>query len=156
MKLLPNDLYLRIRQLDHDVKEKLKRQGVVVPKKNKDGTISVGHYKIVKNPQGFYSILDYSNEAIVEKINLPQTAAIIANKLALGKYLDNDILNADRRYGHALFEETLHNHLGGVKIKKNDLDAADVMFTKATISKHKKEKYREEVVSGFEKLIRFR
>jgi hypothetical protein len=156
MKLLPNDVYLKIKQLDHDVKEKLRHQGIVVPKKNNDGTISVGRFKIAKSNQGFYSVLDYANEAIVEMINLPQTAAVVANKLALGKFLDDDILDADRRYGHALFEEVLHKHLGEKSIKKQDLDAADVMFTKASISKSKKDKYRREVVNGFEKLIRFR
>lgn len=156
MKPLPNDLYSKIKQLNKDVKEKLKRQGVVVPVRDNDGSIRVGYYRIKKTDVGFYSIVDYGNELIVDRINLPQAAAVIANKLALGKYLDDKILEADRKYGHALFEETLQNHIATRSIKKSKLDQADLMFTKAKISRLKKEYYKNEVVKGFENLVRIR
>ncbi len=151
-----NDIYEKIKQLDRSVKADLRRQGIVIPKKYKDGSIGVGRYRIVKENTGFYSILDYRNETIIEQINLPQTAAILANKLALGKFLDDQILNSDRRYGHALFEETLHKNLAEKNIKKNKLDEADLFYTKAKISKYKKDKFKKEINSGYEKLLRFR
>lgn len=156
MKLLPTEIYQKLKQLDQDVKENLKRQGIVVPVQDKDGTIKIGYYKIAKNKKGFYSVIDYRNEVVVDNINLPQTAAVLANKLALGKYIDDYILDADRRYGHALFEEQLHEKLATRNIKKNNIDYADLMFTKAKISRFKKEKYRVEIAKGFEKLMRFR
>ena len=64
---------------------------------------------------GFYSILNYCNDVVVDYINLPQSAALLANRLALGKYMDDNILIADRSYGHALFEEELH------KLHQDDL-----------------------------------
>lgn len=149
-------VYEKIKQLDRSVKEDLRRQGLVIPKKYKDGSIGVGRYRIVKEDTGFYSILDYRNEPIIEKINLPQTAAVLANKLALGKFVDDHLLDSDRKYGHALFDELLHRHLAEKSIKKNKLDEADLFYTKAVISKYKKNRFKEEINSGYEKLIRFR
>ena len=156
MKTAPDNLYAKIEQISIDVRENLKRQGIVVPDKKNDGSIQVGKFFIKKDGLGFYSIVDYRNEAIFEKINLPQTAAVIANKLALGKWVDDDIINADTRYGHALFEETLHKQMAERSLKSKNLDKAEVMFTKYHISKYKREQYKSEVVKGFEKLMRFR
>jgi hypothetical protein len=155
MKQTPDDIYQKVKQLGLDVKEQLKRQGIIVPSKTPDGSIRVGYYTIKKNKTGFYSILNYSNEEVVEFINLPQTAAILANRLALGKYMDDELLDADRRYGHALFEEELHLTLAERNLKANNVDRADVMFTKFKIAKHRKEQHRRTIVIGFDKLMRF-
>ena len=155
MKQTPDDIYKKVKQLGLDVKEQLKRQGIIVPTKTPDGSIRVGYYTIKKNKTGFYSILNYSNESVVEFINLPQTAAMLANRLALGKYLDSELLDADRRYGHALFEEELHLTLAERNLKSNNVDRADVMFTKFKISKHRKEQHRKTIFNGFDKLMRF-
>mgnify|MGYP003339594306 FL=1 len=98
MKNLSIELYNKIQKLSEDVRLDLERKGVVVPVKNKDGTISVGYYKIVKNDNG-YSILNHAGLPEVDGINLPQTAVLIANSLALGKYRDNKLIDFDRRYG---------------------------------------------------------
>lgn len=150
------DVYAKIKKLDQDVKTDLIRQGIVPPIKNKDGSISVGYFKIIKERTGFYEIVDFSGETVVEQINLPQSAALLANKLALGKYIDDNILTTDRNYGHAMFEETLQTQLANKKLIKKDFDSADLLFTKAKISKVKKDRYKKEIISRFEKLIRFR
>ena len=128
MKQTPNDIYKKVKQLSIVVNEQLRRQGIVVPKKTPDGSIRVGYYTIKKYNTGFYSILNYRDDIVVELINLPQTAAILANRLALGKYLDDELLDTDRKYGHALFEEELHLILAERNIKLNNLDRADVMY----------------------------
>lgn len=156
MKAIPKDIYKKIQEIDRDVKEQLFRQGMVVPVKSNDGSIRVGRYSIKKLETGFYSVLDFRNEPIIDNINLPQTAAILANKLALGKFVDSKILNYDASYGHALFEEELHIKLATSLIKKQDMDRADLMFTKSAIAKSKKEKYKKEINAGFEKLMKFR
>jgi len=155
MKQTPDDIYKKVKQLGLDVKEQLRRQGIIVPTKTPDGSIRVGYYTIKKNKTGFYSILNYSNESVVEFINLPQTAAMLANRLALGKYLDSELLDADRRYGHALFEEELHLTLAERNLKSNNVDRADVLFTKFKIAKHRKEQHRKTIFNGFDKLMRF-
>ena len=80
---------------------------------------------------------------------------MLANRLALGKYLDNELLDADRRYGHALFEEELHLTLAERNLKSNNVDRADVLFTKFKIAKHRKEQHRKTIIIGFDKLMRF-
>ena len=151
MKNLPNNLYHKIQQLSEEVRTDLKQKGVVVPVKNADGTVSIGHYKIVKSDEG-YSIVDAFNESIVDRINLPQSAVIVANGLALGRYRDNATIDNDRRYGYALFEEELHNK-AVARSKKKTLEYYDVMSTKAAIAKLKKEQYKRDVLNKYEKLI---
>ena len=92
MKLSPTDVYSKIEQLSRDAKSKLLQQGVVVPIKGKDGIIKVGNYSIKRKKDGFYCIMDFEREIIVDRINLPQTAAVIANQLALGKLTDDKLL----------------------------------------------------------------
>lgn len=151
-----NDLYANIKRLDKNVKENLKRQGIVPPIQNRDGSISVGFFRIVKEKSGFYNIVDFSGEAVIDQINLPQTAALLANKLALGKHVDDVILTADRNYGHAVFEETLQKFLAEKKLNKQDYDSADLLYTKASISKVKKEQCKKAIISRYEKLINIR
>ena len=68
MKITSDEIYLKIQQISIDVKEKLKRQGVVVPIKKRDGSIQIGSYSIKKDNTGFYSIVDFRNEVTNEKI----------------------------------------------------------------------------------------
>ena len=153
MKHIPDDLYKKVIQLSYDVKKELRAKGVVVPVRNKDGSINVGTYVIAKQAAGYYLIKDRRNEVVVDNINLPQTAAVIANGLALGKFKDLTLLNADRHYGYALFDEQLHNR-AVERSNKKSLEYFDVMLTKAMIAKAKKERYKQDVVKSFEKLIK--
>ena len=154
MKQLTDDVYLKIEQLGKDVKEKLRQKGIIVPLKSKDGSINVGHYSIKKKKDGFYCILDFEKEILIDMINLPQTAAVLANQLALGKLTDSDLLTADKNYGYALFDEELHVKLAEKNIQSKSFDRADVMSTKSRIARYKKEEYKRTVVRGFDKLIR--
>lgn len=152
MKNIPDDLYKKVVKLSDEVKKELRSKGVVVPVKNRDGSISVGTYTIAKQ-SGYYIIKDRYDEVIVDSINLPQAAAVLANGLALGRFKDSVVLNADRHYGYALFDEELHNRAVERSTKKS-LEYFDVMLTKAMIAKAKKDKYKQDVVKSFEKLIK--
>lgn len=153
MTVLKNSVYHKLEVIADQVKNQLKRKGVAIPIRNHDGTITLGNYTIVKD-HGFYVILDYSNEVVVDKINLPQSAAIIANSLAVGRFIDNDTLSLDRKYGFCEFEEQLCYKLGERNIKKN-VDRADVMFTKSRIHKDKKDILKRDIFNRFEKLRKF-
>ena len=155
MKLSPTDVYSKIEQLSRDAKSKLLQQGVVVPIKGKDGIIKVGNYSIKRKKDGFYCVMDFEREIIIDRINLPQTAAVVANRLALGKYVEDEVVNADTGYGYALFDEELHTKLAEKNIQSNMLDRADVMFTKSKISKYKKEQCMKTVMRSFNKLMQF-
>lgn len=144
MSKIPKELYEKIVSISQDVKNNLREKGLVVPTRNKDKSISVGNYNISKDSNGFFHIKDFGNKVVVEKINLPQTAIIIANKLALGKFLDTDILQKDRMYGYAVFEDMLFRHH-----LKNNPDLALSKFSSANL---KKEFYKNDIFVSFEKL----
>lgn len=156
MKANPSELFKKVVELNQQVRENLRRRGLAIPKKDIQGNVILGRYKIVKDNQGFFDIVDYGNEKIVSRINLPQTAIIIANKLALGKFIDDQILSMDRSYGHAKFEEMLQKKIAGQSLKSKNLDRAELMFTKAKISKHKKDSSKSRILLDFEKLMRMR
>jgi hypothetical protein len=150
MKTTPEDLYFQMKKLSVEVRKDLLRKGIVVPTKNTDGTITIGNFTIVKNPDGSYAILDHTDEKLVDNINLPQTAIMVANKLALGQYKDSILLDVDRRYGSADFEERLYRRA----LSKRSSDFISVYVTKYEIAKYKKNGYRESINRSFEKLLK--
>jgi hypothetical protein len=153
MKQIPEHLYGKLKTLTEEVKQDLRRRGIAIPTMNNDGTIALGQYTIVKQ-NSFYAIIDYAGDVVVDKINLPQSAAILANSLALGKFVDEAVLTADRNYGYEEFEELLHNKIAKQNMSKN-VDRADVMLTKSKINRVRKEKYKQDIVRSFEKLRKF-
>lgn len=151
MKPINDDLYRKIDRVTSEVRENFRRRGLVIPVENKDGSITLENFTIVRQGTGFYAILNRNGEAVVEQINLPQTAALLANGLALGRFLDNDLLVKDRNYGYALFDETLHERAVQRSTKK-PLDYFDLRLSKCMIARAKKEQYKNDIVKSFEKL----
>ena len=152
----PTELYKKIEQLNLEVRQNLERKGLVVPIHKSDGTIKIGFYYVKKLPSGFYYINDVTNRTIVEGINLPQTAILIANKLALGKWLDKDLVIQDKKYGFAMFEELLHKTVAKKYLKQQNYEKADLMEIKASVAIAKRKKYKQRIISDFEKLISVR
>jgi len=148
MENIPNELFQKVVKLSSEVKNKFHEQGIAIPIKNDDGTISIGNYKIIKE-NNFYSIVDYADVIVVDKINLPQSAIMLANSLALGKFLDKKLILKDQKFGYALFEELLHAKL----IKGNvNSDFKDIQLSKMNIAKSKKQFYKRDIKQSFEKL----
>jgi len=110
MNLQTPEIFNKIINLSKMINDTMSRKGIAIPVENENGTISLGNYTIVKEDQ-FFSILDYRNEKIINYINLPQTAILLANNLALGKFVDKNLLQTDQKYGYALFEEKLHSRV---------------------------------------------
>jgi hypothetical protein len=152
MKNIPAELYKKIEVLSNEVKRTLRKKGIVVPLRNNDGSVNVGFCKIVKTDYG-YSILDRVGEPIIERINLPQTAVILANDLALGRFRNDIILNHDRYYGYAEFEEQLQTRIASKKSSKS-LETYEIVTTKANIARAKKELHRTSLLSSYQKLIK--
>ena len=150
MKPINDNLYLKIRQLSDTVQDKFRQRGIAIPVENANGTISIGTYTIGKNDKG-YIIVNRYNEVEVEGINLPQTAALLANGMALGKFKDQSILNTDRNYGFALFEEELYKR-AVLHSSKRDLEYFDINYTKLMIAKAKRLNHKHTIDKSFEKL----
>jgi hypothetical protein len=150
MKTIPKDIYRQLQLVSSEVKRELFYKGLVVPVQNEDGTISIGHYTIVKDSNASYAILDHAGEAIIDGINLPQSAILLANRLALGKYKDAELLIKDREYGYADFEEQLYKRA----INRKNTDNFSIYLTKYDIAKVKKQSCKNAIIKSFEKLIK--
>jgi hypothetical protein len=147
-----SSVYKKFEIVSTQVKKQLEKKGMVIPFENDDGSISIGNYIVLKQ-DGFYLIMNFAKEIIADKINLPQTAAILANKLALGKFLDKQLLKTDQDYGYAEFEENLYNKL--ILKDKKHLDNTNILLTKVKLKQQKKETARREILQQFEKLRKF-
>ena len=150
MKPINDNLYLKIRQLSDTVQDRFRQRGIAIPVENSDGTVSIGSYTIGKNDRG-YIIVNRHNEIEVDGINLPQTAALVANGLALGRFKDQSILNTDRSYGFALFEEDLYKRAVSRSCKR-DLEYFYINHTKFMIAKAKRINHKRSIANSFEKL----
>lgn len=151
-----DELYYKIQQLNQETKNNLLKKGIVVPIQKNDGSVRIGNYVVKKITQSFYSIYDYKNQTIVEGINLPQTAILIANKLALGKWIDTDLLNLDKKYGYAAFDEIAHKRASSLSYKHKNYDKSDIMHTKSVSAQRKKEYYKKTITIDYQKLFAFR
>jgi len=150
MKPIPNDLYEKIERVSEKVRADFRQRGIVIPVKNQDGSINIGRFRVVNQHTGFYAVYNSNGEVIVDGLNLPQTAALIANDLALGRILDPRIVNQDRQYGYALFKETLYNQR--VKDPTRDFNSYELSKIKESIAKNRREQFQNGIVQRFEKL----
>jgi hypothetical protein len=145
------DIFKKIVSFSDEIKKNLRKKGMIAPVNNQDGSIGIGAYTVIKNSNGFYTVIGRGNEVAADQINLPQTAILLANDLALGKFLDKDLKQKDQMYGYALFEETLLKKIIDSE-SRVDLQQFDLTMTKYLIAKSKKEFYRNDIINSFEKL----
>lgn len=150
------ELYYKVQKLNQETKKNLFKKGIVVPIQKNDGSIKIGNYLIKKITQNFYNIYDIKHREIVEGINLPQTAILIANKLALGKWIDSDLLQIDKKYGHAAFDELVHTRSTLLNYKQKNYDKSDIMYIKSASAQQKKEYYKKIISINYQKLLEFR
>ena len=152
MKQITDDLYKKLANVTDKVKKEFYQKGIVVPAKTRNGQVRIGPYNIVKNYNN-YSIIDVKGNVEVSGINLPQTAAVVANNMALGKHRGIELIETDRRFGYAEFEEELHT-LAVKNSKSKSLDYFEMHQEKAQIARRKKEFYKKVIDSSFEKLAK--
>lgn len=113
-------IFSKVEQVARQVINDLRNKGYIVPIKNANGSIRFNDFVIEKSPTGFYSVKGINGLVYVEQLNLPQSAAIIANDLALGKTLNRDIIKLDQEYGWKTFDEELFKK--NVRNKKLNID----------------------------------
>ena len=89
-------------------------------------------------------------ETVVQNLNLPQTAIIVANTLALKKVLDKNIIDKDIEYGYAYFEHQLYKR--AVERSKEDPTYYDVRISKFENSGEKADDFKAEILHQYEKL----
>lgn len=151
-----NQLFKKIEQLAEDVKKDFQSKGLIIPVKELDGSVKFNNYTIVRNKNGFYSIINSSDIIIVANINLPQSAIILANSLALGRGTDDKIINYDRQYGFNSFEEEQYKRVAAALAKKKEWDRMDTLIIKQNIARRRAEQAKDTVLKSFEKFRRLR
>jgi hypothetical protein len=150
MKKFPPNVFNQIEIVAKHVIGNLKRRGHVLPTQQKDGSFKYENFVVKKGRTGFYSI-SCRNIVYVDNINLPQTAAVVANGLALGNIINNDIIKLDRDYGYRLFDEELY--AAAIKRKKITLDQEALYETRSYIAKIQKDAIKEKILKSFKKLV---
>lgn len=145
-------VYQTLKQLANNVENELKNIGVAMPIKNTDGSIKVAGYNIKKEKTGFYTVTDISNNIVVDNINLPQTAALIANDLSLGKFINRDLMSNDRKYGFLTFEQDVCKKSHTASIKRKDYDRAELLIDKYNIANMRAGMIKLQISREFEKL----
>lgn len=151
-----NQLFKKVEQLAEGVKKDFRSKGLVIPTLEDDGSVRFDDYFVARNKQGFYVILNLGRVPVVEYINLPQTAIIVANNLALGRFVDDRIINYDKQYGFNLFEEEQYTKVAQSLAKKQDWDRVDTLIIKKNIAHVRAETAKRCILSSFEKFRRLR
>jgi len=142
-------IFKKIDVLSQKIRRQFLEKGVVLPSQDKEGKIRIGKFTIGKNKDGFFNINDTTGFLIVDQINLAQTAILLSNKLALGKMLDKTLLENDRQYGYALFEETLQKQ---ALTRSQDTDRICLLLNRLAKSSSKRKLHQTYIISNFEKL----
>lgn len=153
MKKIPKNIFNKIEVVAKNVMTDLKNRGYVVPVEQDDGSIKFNDFTVRKN-NGFYSVVGKNNKVVVEGINLPQTAALLANDLALGRILDIEIIRVDQDYGYRSFDETVYTN--AARRKKNNLDQVIFYETRSEIAKVQKNELKNRILNSFKKLTSIR
>lgn len=151
MNSINPSLYKKIEKIAGDVFKSLKTRGVVVPMDNPDGTISFDQY-VVERVGEFYTIRDRGGYAVAEGINLPHTAILLANKLALTNFVDAELLKHDREYGFKLFDEENFARSASNAAKQKDWDKVELLEYRQMVASEKKEQLKKKILVSFEKL----
>lgn len=153
MPITEKHLFDQFSKLAKKVKQDFKNKGLVVPTQKKDGTIQVGDFTILKKNHVFYIANKYG-EPIVGPLNLPQTAVITANDLALGRWPDVKIIDCDKWYGYKAFEEQVATNLAEKARKSHDADRADFSLYEASVAANRKAGYKKSIDARFNKLCK--
>lgn len=154
MKITEN-LFRKFTSLASEVKEDLRSRGIVVPVSTKNG-VKIGNYLVIKLETGFYSVIDARGRIIHDRINLPQTALLLANDLALGKWGNVSLLEVDKEYGFSDFERTNYRRLSELYVKQRNWDKFEAVDTKCRAAEKRAERSMQLIMQSFEKLRHLR
>ena len=151
MKKTKTNIFSQVETVAKDVIKNLKNKGYVVPTKENDGTIRFDMYLVKKESTGFYSVLDVYGNSYASGLNLPQTAAIIANDLAVGKIVDNNLIALDKNYGWKIFDRDLFKKYTQ---QKNSIDQFVYYKTQMESAAFRAKDIKNTIDRAFSKLYR--
>lgn len=154
MKLNKKQLFNKVETIAKQVKEELKKEGLIVPVKERDGTINFDGVRVRKVKNTFYAVYDRKNRLLVDELNSVQTAVVLANRVATGRPLDDKLIEADRKYGFQSFKL----EIAETRLKKVPLHSEAWFYydmRRQTAKEHTK-KYLEVIQLSYKKLANLR
>lgn len=154
MNLTKKQIFNKVEDIARQVKDDLRKQGCVVPVKERDGTINLDGVKVRKVQDTFFSIYDRKNRLIASNINSLQTAIVQANRIALNKELDDNLMEVDRQYGFQSFKLEVAES----RIKKVPLHSEKWFYydMRRKIAKDASKKHFEVIQKSYKKLTNLR
>ena len=151
MQKLNPTLFEKIERLAETVKKDFRKKGLAIPTKRTDGAVQIGDFLITKHDSAFW-ISNIKGYSVAGPINLAQTAAVLANDLALGANLDLKLLNSDKWYGFKSFDlQACKIHIENAK-KKKDFDRVDLNQSKIDAVNLQMLEYKRPIDIRFAKL----
>ena len=153
MQTTKKNLFDKVAKLARVVKQDFKEKGLVVPVRLSNGNIQVGDFVIVKSNHQYF-VRDKKDQNLVGPLNLAQTAAVIANDLALGRHIDLVLVRNDAWYGYREFDEQVAINIAEHARKDRDYDRADLSQYKAQIAQEQKLQYKKSIELRYSKLCK--
>jgi hypothetical protein len=143
-------LFIKVEKIAKTVIDSLKKKGYVVPSSLSNNRVNFDGYIVGRDDNGFYYIFNPKKDTLIDKINLPQTAAVVANNLALGKSAVEHLLVQDKYFGYRDFDQTVFKR--AMERSKKNIDQFAYWQTRYNDAKHQATAYKTTIVHSFEKL----
>lgn len=154
MKPTKKQIFSKVQQVASSVKKELREQGYIIPIKEADGSINFDGVHVRKLKDTFYTVYDKHNVPIIENLNLLQTAIVLANNVALGRWPDIKLIEADKQYGYHAFKLEVYT---ARRNKALELTDSWLYYdTRHKIAHENSEKYKKVILNSFDKLRNIR
>ena len=147
---LDPSLFIKVEKIAKTVIDSLKKKGYVVPSSLSNNRVNFDGYIVGRDREGFYYISNPRKDILIDKINLPQTAAVVANNLALGRNNIENLLDQDKYFGFRDFDTLIFKR--AMDRNTQDIDQFAYWQTRYNDAKYQAKSHRSTIVNSFEKL----
>jgi hypothetical protein len=147
---LDPELFIKVEKVAKTVIDSLRKKGYVVPSALSNNRVNFNGYIVGQDREGYYYIHNPRQDTLIDKINLPQTAAVVANNLALGRSTTESLLSQDRYFGYRDFDQAVFKR--AMDRSKRDVDQFAYWQTRYNTARQQAKSYKATIVNSFEKL----
>jgi len=146
-------LYEQLLEITEKAREYFRSNGFVIPSQQ-DNDVRIGPYVIKREESGF-AIFDQNNQLAYEIVNLPETAILVANAIALGKSPNRNVMLYDKKYGFGQFDLYNSQRLAEKARVRQDEIGYHMCEVNQQIALEKMHTNRKLISEYFEKLYSF-
>jgi hypothetical protein len=143
-------LFNKVERVAKTVLDSLKKKGYIVPSSLSNNRVNFDGYIVGRDDEGYYYITNPETSLLIDKINLPQTAAVVANNLALGRYNIESLLDQDKHFGFRDFDTLIFKR--AMDRSKRNIDQFAYWQTRYNTARQQAKSHKSTIVNSFEKL----